>query len=66
MDRDGTVDIIANSGQATGAFPNSIAWFKTRGVPAQGKLMAKLPVWQRNVLRAGTLPGPSHSWGAAM
>lgn len=64
VDRDGTVDIIANSGQPTGAFPNSIAWFKlTRGVPAQGKQPAKAPAWQRNVFARGDAPGLSHYMG---
>lgn len=64
VDRDGTVDIIANSGQPSGAFPNSIAWFKlTRGIPARGKAMAKPAVWQRNVFAQGDAPGLSHYMG---
>ncbi|HZO52239.1 MAG TPA: VCBS repeat-containing protein, partial [Bryobacteraceae bacterium] len=56
-----TVDIIANSGQPTGAFPNSIAWFRlTRGVPGNGKSPAKPPFWQRNVFAQGDAPGLSH------
>jgi hypothetical protein len=64
VDRDGSVDIIANSGQPTGSFPNSIAWFKlTRGVPARGKSAAKAPVWLRHVFAQGDAPGLSHYMG---
>ncbi|MCC6292192.1 MAG: VCBS repeat-containing protein [Bryobacterales bacterium] len=64
VDRDGTVDIIANSGQPTGAFPNSIAWFKlTRGIPAKGSSPARPPVWQRYVFAQGDAPGLSHYMG---
>ncbi|MCC7237160.1 MAG: VCBS repeat-containing protein [Bryobacterales bacterium] len=64
VDRDGTMDIIANSGQPTGAFPNSIAWFKlTRGIPARGSTPARPPVWQRNLFAQGDAPGLSHYMG---
>lgn len=55
VDRDGKPDLIANSGQPTGAFPNSIAWLR---VPRNPRAM-----WERNVFAAGDAPGLSHYMG---
>jgi hypothetical protein len=55
VDGDGRLDLIANSGQPKGAFPNSIAWFKRRSNP-------RLP-WERNVFAREDAPGLSHYMG---
>lgn len=56
VDRDGIVDVIANSAQLKGAFPHSIAWFQlTRDKNG--------PKWTRNVFAQGDAPGLSHYMG---
>lgn len=55
VDRDGRPDLIGNSGQPKGAFPNSIAWFKIGSNPRQP--------WIRNVFSRQDAPGLSHYMG---
>ena len=57
VDRDGTPDIIANSGQPKGAFPESIAWLKVPKNPRQA------PAWERYVFASKDAPGLSHYMG---
>lgn len=54
---DGTPDLVANSAQPDGAFPNSLAWFelvRKRGVE---------PRFVRHVFADGDAPGLSHYFG---
>lgn len=55
VDGDGKLDLIGNSGQPTGRFPNSIAWFKVPAAPARP--------WERHVFADGDAPGLSHYHG---
>jgi len=57
VDRDGTLDLIANSAQPKGAFANSIAWFR---IPADPRHAAG---WERHVFARGDAPGLSHYHG---
>lgn len=57
VDRDGTLDLIANSGQPVGAFPNSIAWLR---IPRNPR---KAPLWERYVFAKNDAPGLSHYHG---
>ncbi len=50
IDGDGKPDLVGNSGQPTGTFPNSIAWFKP-------------PKWERTVFAMKDAPGLSHYMG---
>lgn len=57
IDRDGRPELIANSAQPTGAFPNSAVWFK---IPRQVRQAER---WERHVFAAGDAPGLSHYFG---
>lgn len=57
IDRDGKLDLVANSAQPKGPFPNSIAWFR---VPKQPRTAAR---WERYVFAKGDAPGLSHYMG---
>lgn len=57
IDKDGTLDLIVNSGQPTGAFPNSLAWLK---IPRNPRAAA---MWERFVFARGDAPGLSHYHG---
>ena len=57
VDRDGKPDLIGNSAQPKGAFPNSLAWFK---VPPNPR---KAPRWERIVFADRDAPGLSHYLG---
>jgi hypothetical protein len=50
IDRDGKLDIVANSGQPTGPFANSIAWYAG-------------PKWERRIFADKDAPGLSHYMG---
>ena len=54
VDKDGKLDLIANSAQATGKFASSLVWLKA---------LDKGKKWQRNVFAAGDAPGLSHYHG---
>lgn len=55
LDRDGKPELIANSGQPNGKFPNSLVWLKP---------VAKGLRWERHVFASGDAPGLSHYHGA--
>jgi hypothetical protein len=55
VDGDGTPDLIGNSAQPTGQFPNSIAWFR---IPSDSRAP-----WERHVFARGDAPGLSHYHG---
>lgn len=57
VDRDGHVDLIANSAQPKDPFPNSAVWLR---VPAEPRTANR---WDRNVFAAGDAPGLSHYFG---
>jgi hypothetical protein len=57
VDRDGKPDLVANSAQPKGAFPNSIAWFRVPNKPRTAKR------WERYVFAKGDAPGLSHYMG---
>jgi hypothetical protein len=57
IDRDGKPDLVVNSGQPKGAFPNSLAWLK---VPRNPRTAAS---WERHVFANGDAPGLSHYHG---
>ncbi|MCP4190116.1 MAG: VCBS repeat-containing protein [Planctomycetaceae bacterium] len=57
VDRDGQLDLIANSGQPTGSFPNSAVWLRLTNQPKQGMR------WQRHVFADRDAPGLSHYLG---
>lgn len=57
VDRDGRPEVIANSAQPKGAFPNSAVWLKA---PAK---LAEANRWERNVFARGDAPGLSHYFG---
>ncbi|MCS7023283.1 MAG: VCBS repeat-containing protein [Bryobacteraceae bacterium] len=57
VDRDGTLDLIANSAQPTGAFPNSLAWLR---IPAHPRRALQ---WERYVFARKDAPGLSHYHG---
>ena len=57
IDRDGRPDLLANSAQPVGRFPNSLAWLK---VPRRPR---KADRWQRYVFADGDAPGLSHYLG---
>jgi hypothetical protein len=50
INRDGRPDIVANSAQPKGAFPNSIAWYAA-------------PKWERRIFADKDAPGLSHYMG---
>ncbi len=57
VDGDGRVDLIANSGQPTGAFPNSAAWLP---VPKNPRTADR---WPRHIFADRDAPGLSHYLG---
>ncbi|MBL8175844.1 MAG: VCBS repeat-containing protein, partial [Bryobacterales bacterium] len=57
VDRDGKPDLIVNSGQPKGAFPNSLAWLKVPKNPRSA------PQWERYVFANNDAPGLSHYHG---
>lgn len=57
VDRDGRLDLIGNSGQPKGSFPNSLAWFR---VPRDPRAAAR---WGRCVFANGDAAGLSHYIG---
>jgi hypothetical protein len=57
VDRDGRIDLIANSAQPRGAFPNSAAWLRVPSAPNQAER------WERHIFAAGDAPGLSHYFG---
>lgn len=57
VDKDGILDVIGNSGQPAGAFPNSIAWFKAP------KDVRRAKQWERYVFAYRDAPGLSHYMG---
>ena len=57
VDRDGKLDLIGNSAQPDGVFPNSIAWFRIPPDPRSAKR------WERYVFAKGDAPGLSHYHG---
>lgn len=57
VDGDGEVDLLANSAQPVGAFPNSGAWLKVPKNPRKAKS------WQRNIFALNDAPGLSHYLG---
>ena len=50
VNRDGKPDLIANSAEAKGTFPRSLAWFEAPG-------------WTRHIFAQGDAPGLSHYLG---
>ena len=57
VDRDGRMDLIANSGQPKEPFPDSAVWYRT---PAKDRLD---DTWPRNVFARGDAHGLSHYFG---
>jgi hypothetical protein len=57
VDKDGRIDLLANSAQPSGAFPNSLVWYR---VPSNPRDAA---AWERNVFAQGDAPGLSHYLG---
>jgi len=57
VDKDGKFDLIGNSAQPNGNFPNSIAWFK---IPRNPRIA---PAWERHVVAGKDAPGLSHYMG---
>jgi hypothetical protein len=57
VDGDKRPDLLANSAQPVGDFPNSLVWLK---VPKNAKTAA---AWQRHVFANGDAPGLSHYLG---
>ncbi|MDZ7637327.1 MAG: VCBS repeat-containing protein [Bryobacterales bacterium] len=59
VNRDGVPDLIANSAQPNGAFPNSLAWF------ALERKTGAEPRFVRHIFAAEDAPGLSHYFGFA-
>lgn len=57
VNRDGKLDLLANSAQPTGDFPNSLVWFS---VPKNSRAA---PRWERHVFADKDAPGLSHYLG---
>jgi len=57
IDGDGRPDLLANSAQPVGRFPNSLAWLK---VPRRPR---KADRWHRHIFAVGDAPGLSHYLG---
>jgi hypothetical protein len=55
---DGKLDLLANSGQPTGKFPNSAAWLEVPKNPRSAKR------WTRHIFAKEDAPGLSHYLGA--
>lgn len=59
VNRDGVPDLIANSAQPDGAFPNSLAWFALLRKPGS------IPRFERHIFADKDAPGLSHYFGFA-
>ncbi|MDA0841163.1 MAG: VCBS repeat-containing protein [Planctomycetota bacterium] len=57
VDKDGRIDLIANSGQPVGEFPNSAVWLKVPENPREAKN------WHRYIFADKDAPGLSHYLG---
>ncbi|MFN0166310.1 MAG: FG-GAP repeat domain-containing protein [Bryobacteraceae bacterium] len=57
VDKDGVPDLIGNSAQPDGKFPNSLAWFKIPHNPRTAKR------WERYIFANKDAPGLSHYLG---
>jgi hypothetical protein len=57
VDRDGRLDLIGNSAQPKGAFPESLAWFRVPRNPLQAAM------WERYIFAGNDAPGLSHYLG---
>jgi hypothetical protein len=57
VDKDGKQDVIGNSAQPVGNFPNSLAWFKVPKNPLTARQ------WERNIFADRDAPGLSHYLG---
>ncbi|MEJ7608590.1 MAG: VCBS repeat-containing protein [Bryobacteraceae bacterium] len=57
IDRDGRLDLVCSSGQPSGAFPDSVAWFR---VPQSPRLAAR---WERYIVADRDAPGLTHYIG---
>jgi hypothetical protein len=57
VDRDGNLDLIGNSAQAKGNFPESLAWFRVPKNPRQADR------WERFIFADKDAPGLSHYLG---
>jgi hypothetical protein len=57
VDRDGIPDLIGNSAQPNGKFPESLAWFK---IPTNPRVA---PRWERHIFANRDAPGLSHYLG---
>ncbi|MEZ5363548.1 MAG: VCBS repeat-containing protein [Bryobacterales bacterium] len=57
IDGDGKLDLVGNSAQPKGEFPNSIVWWR---VPANPKTVKE---WERHVIADQDAPGLSHYMG---
>ncbi len=57
VDRDGKLDVLGNSAQPTGNFPNSLAWFKAP------RNVRTAPRWERYIFADRDAPGLSHYLG---
>lgn len=57
VDRDGKLDLIGNSAQPTGNFPNSLAWFRVPKSPRTARQ------WERYIFADRDAPGLSHYLG---
>src|SRR5262249_42322945 len=55
VDRDGKLDLIANSAEPKGPFASSAVWYQVPKDPRQR--------WQRHVFASGDAPGNSHYFG---
>ena len=57
VDRDGKLDLIGNSAQPKGTFPNSLAWFRVPKNPREAA------AWERYIVADRDAPGLSHYIG---
>jgi hypothetical protein len=57
VDGDGKPELVANSGQPTGKFPNSAAWLKVPNHPREASR------WERHIFSDRDAPGLSHYLG---
>lgn len=58
IDRDGRLDLLANSGQPKGKFADSAAWLRVPAKPREAQR------WDRHIFARGDAPGLSHYLGA--
>ena len=57
IDRDGKLDLVANSGWPKGSFPDSLAWFSIPPAPRTAER------WERHIFADRDAPGLSHYLG---